>query len=174
MIITTKKGKAGKPAWSLSQKVGQFTDARRSTSGNSRRWRVRRLGITTTLRVRPRPPRSRPTTHSSPVSTRARRITRASCSATARPSYETDLSVSGTQGDPVLRVRPLEVRQRDPAQHRVQQAVDPVERHRSSSPAPLRRRANLFYAHCRRAVASRATTTTAAARTTCSRTRRSS
>ena len=90
IIITTKKGRAGKPRIQLSQKVGHFTQS--NTYGLR--------SFPTMVRARSRgATNSRMTRHSSSRCTRVRRTTRASCSAIASCRTETDASLSGISGN---------------------------------------------------------------------------
>ncbi len=98
VIITTKKGKAGKPSWACRRRWGTSKTPARSTVGPSRRWRARRRGTTTTGVHRGAPRAWQPTTRSSPVSTRGPQDYQTSVFGSNQASYETDLSVSGTQG----------------------------------------------------------------------------
>ena len=99
VIITTKKGTAGKPAWSFAQNVGHFSDAQTDPirnfptlgecAGVVRQRHQRRC-----RRWRP----SRQTTRSSPVSMRGPQDYQTTVFGNGQASYETDLSVSGTSG----------------------------------------------------------------------------
>ena len=81
------------------------------------------------------------------ASTRDRRTTRRSSSATARRRTRPTSASAVRRADAVLPLGPLQVRQRDHAQHGLQQAVRPHQRRRSSSASDFTVSANLNYIH---------------------------
>ncbi len=99
VIITTKKGKAGKPLWSLSQKVGQFADAATldirtfPTLASAQGWYNNDItGATTPAEI---------AANNAFISSvyGGPQNYQTTVFGNGQASYETDLSVSGTQGE---------------------------------------------------------------------------
>jgi TonB-dependent starch-binding outer membrane protein SusC len=99
VIITTKKGKAGKPLWSVSQKVGQFADAatinirKFPTLASAQGWYNNDItGATTPAEI------AANNAFISGVYAGPQNY-QTQVFGNGQASYETDLSVSGTQGE---------------------------------------------------------------------------
>ena len=118
VVITTKRGTTGKPRWTVSGQVGQFTDReRRFRCARSRHWRVRRAGTSTTCRPRTSATRRRlrPTTRSSHRSTRGTQNYQTQLFGNGQAAYQIrDLGERHVGQHAVLRVGAVEVRQRRP------------------------------------------------------------
>ena len=142
VIITTKTGKAGKPPGASRRRSASSLTPRKRTSGNSRRSASAQAWYNNDIKGGPQAPRSLAADNAFIAGIYAgTQDYQRSLFGSNKASYETDLSVSGTSGGTQYFLsRPLEVRQRHTAQHRIQQAVDPVQRHASRSPAASRRR----------------------------------